>query len=53
MGTDLQGRDEYSRILYGAQVSLVVAVGSVILALIFGGTSGRPPGRSAARSTTS
>ena len=34
MGTDLQGRDEFSRILYGAQVSLVVAVGSVILALI-------------------
>ena len=27
MGTDLQGRDEYTRILYGAQVSLVVAVG--------------------------
>ena len=40
MGTDLQGRDEYSRILYGAQVSLVVAVGSVILALIFGGLIG-------------
>ncbi len=40
MGTDLQGRDEYSRILYGAQVSLVVAVGSVIMALIFGGLVG-------------
>jgi peptide/nickel transport system permease protein len=40
MGTDLQGRDEYSRILYGAQVSLVVAVGSVIMALIFGGLIG-------------
>jgi peptide/nickel transport system permease protein len=44
MGTDLQGRDEYSRILYGAQVSLVVAVGSVILALIFGGTIGAAAG---------
>jgi peptide/nickel transport system permease protein len=44
MGTDLQGRDEYSRILYGAQVSLVVAVGSVILALIFGGTLGAAAG---------
>jgi peptide/nickel transport system permease protein len=44
MGTDLQGRDEYSRILYGAQVSLFVAVGSVILALIFGGTIGAAAG---------
>ncbi len=44
MGTDLQGRDEFSRILYGAQVSLVVAVGSVILALIFGGTIGAAAG---------
>ena len=31
MGTDLQGRDEYSRILYGAQVSLVAGVASVVM----------------------
>jgi peptide/nickel transport system permease protein len=40
MGTDLQGRDEFSRILYGARVSLVVGVGSVMLALLMGGMIG-------------
>ena len=44
MGTDLQGRDEYSRILYGAQVSLFVAVGSVIMALFMGGVIGATAG---------
>jgi peptide/nickel transport system permease protein len=44
MGTDLQGRDEYSRILYGAQVSLLVGVGSVTLALIMGGLIGAAAG---------
>jgi peptide/nickel transport system permease protein len=40
MGTDLQGRDEYSRILYGAQVSLLAGVASVIVGVTIGGTIG-------------
>ncbi len=40
MGTDLLGRDEFSRILYGAQISLRVGVLAVLLALLMGGGIG-------------
>ncbi len=40
MGTDLQGRDEFSRVIYGAQISLQVGVVAVILALAMGGIIG-------------
>lgn len=36
MGTDLNGRDIYSRVLYGAQVSLIAGVGATLLNLLFG-----------------
>ena len=40
MGTDSQGRDEYSRVLYGAQVSLVAGFASVVMGILIGGTIG-------------
>jgi peptide/nickel transport system permease protein len=44
LGTDTQGRDELTRILYGAQVSLQVGVVAVIMALIMGGIIGAVAG---------
>lgn len=39
-GSDSQGRDVLSRLLYAYRVSLGVAVGSVLLALVIGGAAG-------------
>ena len=44
MGTDLQGRDEFSRILYGARISLLVGLSSMLVALLLGGFIGAVAG---------
>jgi peptide/nickel transport system permease protein len=40
LGSDSQGRDVLSRLLYAVRVSLGVAIGAVALALVIGGTLG-------------
>jgi peptide/nickel transport system permease protein len=43
-GTDLIGRDVFSRILYGARVSLRVAVAAVLMGVLMGGAVGAVAG---------
>jgi len=40
LGCDFMGRDVYSRIIYGARISLAVATGSMLLACVIGVTIG-------------
>jgi peptide/nickel transport system permease protein len=44
LGSDLQGRDELTRILYGAQVSLLAGVASVVMGVSIGGFIGAMAG---------
>jgi peptide/nickel transport system permease protein len=49
MGTDLQGRDEFARVVYGARLSLIVGVGSVLMGLAMGGLVGAAAGATGGR----
>ena len=40
LGTDSLGRDTFARLIYGARVSLAVAIGSVTIGLSIGGALG-------------
>jgi peptide/nickel transport system permease protein len=40
LGTDYYGRDILSRLLYGAQISLVIGISSTVIALVVGSTIG-------------
>jgi len=40
LGTDMLGRDVFTRVVYGARISLAVGFGSVLLSMIVGGSLG-------------
>lgn len=49
MGTDQEGRDLLSRIIYGARVSITVALGTALIALIIGTVYGAVSGYAGGR----
>jgi peptide/nickel transport system permease protein len=44
MGTDNYGRDTYSRLIYGARISLVIGLGAIAIALVIGSCLGLAAG---------
>ena len=53
LGTDRQGRDMFTRIVLGSQISLTIGLIGVALSLFLGSVLGWRLAISAARSTTS
>ena len=51
-GTDRIGRDVLSRLMYGAQASLMIGLGAVALAIVVGGPAGLPRRNVSARPST-